>query len=113
MSATGPPLIPIALAMTAFSAEINWGWTGAWSAAGIQMLQLHRRAVPGVRHALRESDHCGSHDRHGAGLDDPDLAGDAPHGVGRSRLWDGVGVDLELTLTAELNVVGGHYNVEQ
>jgi drug/metabolite transporter (DMT)-like permease len=38
MSATGLLLVPIALAMTTFSAAINWGWTGARSAAGIQIL---------------------------------------------------------------------------
>ena len=38
MSATGLLLIPIALGMTTFSKAINWGWTGAWSAAGIQIL---------------------------------------------------------------------------
>jgi drug/metabolite transporter (DMT)-like permease len=38
MSATGLLLIPIALAMTTFTSAINWGWTGAWSAAAIQIL---------------------------------------------------------------------------
>ncbi|HMC60200.1 MAG TPA: EamA family transporter [Candidatus Solibacter sp.] len=38
MSATGLLLVPIALAMTTFSAAINWGWTGARFAAGIQIL---------------------------------------------------------------------------
>ena len=38
MSATGLVLIPVALAMTSFTAAINWGWTGAWSAAAIQVL---------------------------------------------------------------------------
>jgi drug/metabolite transporter (DMT)-like permease len=38
MSATSLLLVPIALAMTTFSAAINWGWTGAQSAAGIQIL---------------------------------------------------------------------------
>jgi len=38
MSATGLLLVPIALAMTTFSVAINWGWTGARFAAGIQIL---------------------------------------------------------------------------
>jgi drug/metabolite transporter (DMT)-like permease len=38
MSATGLALIPIALAMTDFSANINWGFKGVWAAAIIQLL---------------------------------------------------------------------------
>jgi drug/metabolite transporter (DMT)-like permease len=38
MSITGLLLIPVALGMTTFSAAINWGWSGAWFAAGIQAL---------------------------------------------------------------------------
>jgi drug/metabolite transporter (DMT)-like permease len=38
MSATGLLLIPVALAMTSFANPINWGWSGAWAAAGVQIL---------------------------------------------------------------------------
>jgi drug/metabolite transporter (DMT)-like permease len=38
MSATGLLLIPLALWMTEFTPAINWGWTGARSAAAIQIL---------------------------------------------------------------------------
>jgi drug/metabolite transporter (DMT)-like permease len=38
MSATGLLLIPLALSMTQFTRAINWGWTGAGSAAAIQIL---------------------------------------------------------------------------
>jgi len=38
MSATGLLLIPAALAMTSFANPINWGWSGAWAAAGVQIL---------------------------------------------------------------------------
>src|SRR5262249_30685942 len=38
MSLTGLLLMPIALAMTDFSANINWGVKGAWAAAIIQLL---------------------------------------------------------------------------
>lgn len=38
MMVTAIVLIPVALAMTDFSQEINWGPTGPWLAAGIQIL---------------------------------------------------------------------------
>ena len=38
MSLTGLLLTPIALAMTDFSANINWGFKGVWAAALIQLL---------------------------------------------------------------------------
>lgn len=38
MMLTGLMLVPVALAMTDFSAPINWGWDGPWLAAAIQML---------------------------------------------------------------------------
>jgi drug/metabolite transporter (DMT)-like permease len=38
MSASSLLLIPGALAMTTFTPAINWGLTGAWFAAGIQVL---------------------------------------------------------------------------
>ena len=38
MMATGLLLIPVAVAMTDFSAEINWGMDGPLLAAGIQIL---------------------------------------------------------------------------
>lgn len=38
MSLTGLLLIPIALWMTDYSKPVNWGWSGAWSAALIQIL---------------------------------------------------------------------------
>lgn len=38
MSATGLLLIPMALAMTSFAKPINWGWSGAWAAAAVQIL---------------------------------------------------------------------------
>jgi drug/metabolite transporter (DMT)-like permease len=38
MSVTGLLLIPIALAMTEFTPNINWGLSGAWAAALIQIL---------------------------------------------------------------------------
>jgi len=38
MMLTGLAIIPIALFMTDFSTEINYGWDGPWLAAGIQVL---------------------------------------------------------------------------
>lgn len=38
MMLTGLAIIPIALLMTDFSTEINYGWDGPWLAAGIQVL---------------------------------------------------------------------------
>ena len=38
MMLTGVTIIPVALLMTDFSAEINWGPNGPWLAAGIQIL---------------------------------------------------------------------------
>jgi drug/metabolite transporter (DMT)-like permease len=38
MMITGIMLIPIALYMTDFSQEINWGWDGPYLAAAIQIL---------------------------------------------------------------------------
>jgi drug/metabolite transporter (DMT)-like permease len=38
MSATGLLLIPIALWMTDFSQPVNWGLSGAWTAAAVQVL---------------------------------------------------------------------------
>ncbi len=38
MTLTGLLLIPLALALTDFKAEINWGWDGPWLAYAIQTL---------------------------------------------------------------------------
>jgi drug/metabolite transporter (DMT)-like permease len=38
MTITGLAVAPIAVAMTSFRQPINWGWSGPWLAAGIQLL---------------------------------------------------------------------------
>jgi drug/metabolite transporter (DMT)-like permease len=38
MAATGVALAPVAIAMTDFKKSINWGPSGPWLAAGIQVL---------------------------------------------------------------------------